>query len=231
MYLNLNVFIHILLTYFFLIATLLFLISYLRIWDHFVLTNVQIKKIHRKFYVCRNRNNPKPSKGLNSYNNCGEHLKWVSRYGLPAGSVVCAHRACAHSLFAHLSTHAQRSLHHCSTRAFLSRGNCWLLRALPAASFIYIDGGDRTLCYYEFSSASFVLPARGWLWYDNWWLSVCRVMFRDVTWWKLSDDQIDTVIGILLTDKRRHGRCAGKCYQAIFFKCLPALSAPFFLTE
>lgn len=136
--------------------------------------------------------------------------------GTRRGGGSCAHCACAHSLFAHLSTHAQRSLHHCLPRAFLSRGNCWLLRALPAASFSYIAGGDRTLWYREYAACPRVRALcyrEGWLWYANWGLSACRVMFPDVTWWKLSDDQIDTVIGILLPDKRRHGRRAGEWYQ------------------
>lgn len=125
--------------------------------------------------------------------------------GADAGSVR-ARRACAHSLFAHLSTHAQPPplfaprisltwellTSSCFTRAFILLHR----RQRPHVMIISSD-----VC---------VIGVRVTLWYENWGYSACTVMFRDVVWWKLSDDQIDTVIGILLTDKRKHGRCAGE---------------------
>lgn len=159
----------------------------------------------------------KLNKGLNSNNRCGEHSKWVSRYRHPAGRwFVCALRLRSFAFCPPFDSRAAQPPPLFAARISLTwelltsscftRGVIQLHRRRGSHVMVSRVRGLPT-------SASFVLSPQGWLWYANWGLSACRVMFPDVTWWKLSDDQIDTVIGILLPDKRRHGRRAGEWYQ------------------
>lgn len=123
------------------------------------------------------------------------------------GGFVCVRRGCAHSLFAHLSTHAQPPPLF-ATRISLT----WELltsSCITRLHSLYQQQLTHVMITYLLLHI-YAVGIRVTLWYDNRGLSACTVILRDVAWWKLSDDQIDIVIRILFIDKRRHGHHAGK---------------------